>query len=176
MKVKSQRNIPENHPVKQLFRDLTERALIQIRFRDDDILSYLANLLVDFVYLENLYRPDESGRRQEYLFDMLQRANLTEMPEKKARFKHVGDFSLFTLGMFPEHIVRRRNALSANYYTDFGRIGYKAAGELESDSWRVGTFRKLVVEFESCVKSLRWVREYATDPFYQYMFRHFDIV
>lgn len=176
MKVKSHRGIPENHPIKQLFRDLTERALIQTRLRDEDVLSYLANLLVDFVYMENLYRPDESGKRQEYLFDMLQRANETEMPEKKARYKHVGDFSLFTLGMFPEYIVHRRNALSANYYSNFGRIGYKAAGELESDSWRVGTFRKLAAEFESCVKSLRWVREYTTDPFYQVMFRHFDIV
>ncbi len=175
--MKSPRTLPENHPIRQFFRILTERALIQTKFRDDDILFYLANLLVDFVFVENLYRPGrEVQQRGEYLIDMLQRAGETEMPEKKAHYKHVGDFSLFMLGMFPEYIARRRNALSANYYSDFGRIGYKAAADLESDSWRIGTFRKLAGEFESCVTSLHWVREYTTDPFYQYMFRQFNIV
>jgi hypothetical protein len=151
--------------------------LIQTRFRHDDILFYLANLLVDFVFVENMYRPGRGGHeRGEYLIEMLQMAGETEMPEKKACYKHVGDFSLFMLGMFPEYIARRRNALSANYYSNFDRIGYKAAGDLESDSWRIGTFRKLAEGFESCVNSLHWVREYTTDPFYQYMFRHFKIV
>ncbi len=175
--MKSPRSIPENHAIQQLFRSLTERALIQTQFRDDDILFYLAHLLVDFVFVENMYGPGgRNPQHDEYLIDMLQVAGETEMPEKKTHYKHVGDFSLFMLGMFPEYIARRRNALSADYYTDFGRIGYKVAGDLESDSWRIGTFRKLAKEFESCVKSLHWVREYTTDPFYQYMFRQFKIV
>ncbi len=150
--------------------------MIQIRLQDNDILTYLADLLVNFTCIENLYHPAEGGRRHgEYLVDMLLQATEAEMPEKKACYKHVGDFSLFMLGMFPEYIARRRSALPANYYSDFGRIGYKTAGQLESDSWRVGMYRKLVEEFESCVASLHWVREYTTDPFYQYVFEQFKI-
>ena len=150
--------------------------MIQNRLRDSDIHFYLANLLVDFTFVENLYRPGEEGeRRGAYLIDLLQQANETGMPEKKSCYKHIGDFSLFMLGMFPEHIARRRNALPANYYSDFGRIGYKAAGQLESDSSRIGVYRKLAEEFETCVESLHMVREYTTDPFYQYMLNQFNI-
>ncbi len=174
--MKSTKSIPENHPLRQLFRTLTERALIKIELRDTDLLFYLARLLVDFTFVENLHRFTGDGERQgEYLIGLLQQANETEMPDKKTCYKHIGDFSLFMLGMFPEYIARRRSVLSANYYSDFGRIGYKAAGQLESDSWRIETFRKLADEFEPCVESLRRVREYTTDPFYQYMLRQFKI-
>ena len=150
--------------------------MIQNRLRDSDIHFYLANLLVDFTFVENLYRPGEEGERREaYLVDLLQQADETEMPEKKSCYKHIGDFSLFMLGMFPEYIARRRNAPPANYYSDFGRIGYKAAGQLESDSSRIGVYRKLAEEFETCVESLHMVREYTTDPFYQYMLNQFNI-
>ncbi len=139
--------------------------MIQKRLRDNDIHFYLANLLVDFTLLENLYRLGEHDeRRGEYLIDMLQQANETGMPEKKSCYKHVGDFSLFMLGMFPEYIARRRSALPPRYYSDFGRIGYKAAGRLESDSSRMSVYRKLAEEFETCVESLHLVREYTTDP------------
>ncbi len=150
--------------------------MLQNRLRDSDIHFYLGNLLVDFIFIENLYGVSEEGQhRSEYLIDMLQQANEAGMPAKKACYKHVGDFSLFMLGMFPEYITRRGSMLPANYYSDFGRIGYKAAGQLENDSFRVGVFRKLAAEFESCVESLHIVREYTTDPFYQYMLRQFDI-
>ncbi len=175
--MKSTRDIPEDHPLRQLFRSLTERSFIQLRLRDNDLLFYLARLLVEFTFVDNLYRITGGSERQgEYLIDMLQQANETEMPEKKTCYKHVGDFSLFMLGMFPEYIARRKSALSASYYSDFGRIGYKAAGQLESDVRRIDTYRKLADEFEPCVKSLRRVREYTTDPFYQYMLRRFNIV
>jgi hypothetical protein len=168
--------IPDSHPVKQLFRTLTERGLSHADLRDKDILFYLANLLVDFLFVENLYRiRDADDRRLEYLFEMLQQATATEMPVKKTYYKHIGDFSLFTLGMFPESLQRPRRAVSTNYYTDAGRIGYQTAGELESNRWATTVFRKLAGEFDRCVLSLNWVREYTADPFYQYMFREFDI-
>jgi hypothetical protein len=169
-------SIPEAHPVKKLFHDLTGRALGQASLHDKDIHFYLSNLLVDFISIDNLYRTANDGERQsEYLIDMLQQANDVGMPEKKDAYRHVGDFSLYMLGMFPEYIGRRRSALSASYYSDFGRIGYQAAGDLESDSWRIRMYRKLAERFESCVESLHWVREYTTDPFYQYMLREFNI-
>lgn len=170
-------DIPDNHPIKQLFRTLTERGLSQTELRDKDLLFYLANLLVDFLFVENVYRiRDADDRRLEYLVDMLQHATETEMPVKKTYYKHIGDYSLFTLGMFPESLERPRRTVSATYYTDAGRIGYQTAGELESNLWATQVFRKLAGEFDRCVVSLNWVREYTSDPFYQYMFREFDVI
>jgi hypothetical protein len=174
--MKNTNSIPDTHPVKKLFRELTGRALGQASMHDNDLHFYLSNLLVDFTFVENLYRTANDGeRRSEYLIDMLQQANETGMPGKKYAYRHVGDFSLFMLGMFPEYIERRRSVLSANYYSDFGRIGYKAAGQLESDSWQIVTYRKLAERFDGCVESLHWVREYTMDPFYQFMLREFNI-
>ena len=174
--MRSSSEIPEDHPVKQLFRTLTERGLIQADLRDKDLLLYIANLLVDFMFVDNVYRmTDTTGSRLNYLVDMLQQATETEMPVKKTYYKHIGDYSLFILGMFPESLSHGRRAISPSYYADTGRIGYKTAGELESHWWKTMVFRKLADKFEHCVVSLNWVREYTSDPFYQYMLRRFNI-
>lgn len=168
--------IPDSHPIKQLFRTLTERGLLRADLHDHDLLGYLADLLVEFTFTESYYRiTDVAGRRTEYLVDMLQQATETAMPVKKTFYKHIGDYSLFTLGMFPESLARPRRAVSAAYFADAGRIGYQAAGELESNWTSTLVYRKLAGEFDRCVVSLNWVREYTSDPFYQYMLREFRI-
>ena len=37
-------------------------------------------------------------------------------------------------------------------------------------------FRKLSEQFEQCVVGLNWVKLYINDPFYQYMFREFQVI
>jgi hypothetical protein len=173
--MKNAADFPENHPLKQLFRSFTERGLAQASLHDSDLLLYLADLLVDFMFIENLHGiRDEKGNRPEYLIDMIRQAADSEMPQRKAYFKHLGDYSLFMLGMYPEYVVRPRRAFSPAWYEDTGRIGYKVAGELESHSERTMVYRKLSDKFDRCVVSLNWVREYTSDPFYQFMFRRFD--
>ena len=49
------------------------------------------------------------------------------------------------------------------------------ASELEPNVETTVVYRKLAEKYERCVLSLNWVREYTTDPFYQYVFRQFGI-
>lgn len=168
--------LPENHPVKKLFRNLMDRALAQSSLPDQDILLYLSDLLVEFIYIENLYRlRNEKGQRLEYLVDMLQRAEEVERQEKKSYYKHIGDYSLFILGMFPEHVSGGRRMIPHSYYSDTGRRSYLTASQLERDLRCTVVFRKLAEKFERCVLSLNWFRDYTTDPFYQYMLRQFGV-
>jgi hypothetical protein len=168
--------LPENHPLKKIFRTFTERGLAQASIRDQDLLIYLANMLVEFLWIENLYNlRDVEGRRMKSLLDILVQANEAEMPRKRDYYKHLGDYSLFMLGMFPEYITRSRRTLSPSWYKDTGRAGYQIAGDLDENTWRIQVFRKLADKFDYCVISLHWVREYSTDPFYQWMFREFGI-
>ncbi|MEW5978283.1 MAG: hypothetical protein AB1898_21005 [Acidobacteriota bacterium] len=170
----STREIPQRHPVRQMFHTLTERALEQSHLSDQEIHCYLSNLLVEFLYVENLYKvKDETGRRLEYVIDMLSRAEDAGSAEKKEVYKHVGDFSLFILGLFPESLHRRR--INANYYAAQGRRSYRIRWEMENYRSAVVIFRKLSEQFEGCVYSLNWVKSYINDPFYQYMFREFEI-
>lgn len=170
-------DLPENHPVKKLFRKLTDRALTQSSLPDKDILSYLVDLLTEFMYIENLYKlKDEKGRRIEYLIDMLQKAEDAAAHEKKSYYKHIGDYSLFILGMFPENLSYGKRMLPHSYYADTGRRSYLTAGELERNYHNTAVYRKLAEKFERCVLSINWVREYTMDPFYQYMLRQYGVL
>lgn len=168
--------IPENHPVRHLFQKLADRALAQSSLPDLDLHFYLTDLLLDFMRVENLYRlTDEQGRPLLYLVDMFERAGSMSRRQKKACFKQIGDYTLFILGMFPESLSRGRRAIPESYYSEAGRRSYSVAAQLEGDAHATVVYRKLSHKFERCVLSLKWVREYTTDPFYQFMFRQFGL-
>jgi hypothetical protein len=167
--------IPENHPIRTLFRQLTERGMGQLNLHDPDTIQYITNLLTEFVHLENMYRiRDESGRRVQYLFEMLTQAGRMSPTIRRDYYKQVGDLTLFNLGLFPESLTYGHHTVSPDYYAQTGRRSYTMVAEMDSSS-RTRIFRKLSDQFEQCVGGLNWVKVYINDPFYQYMFRHFDI-
>lgn len=172
------KELPQNHPIRGLFRKLTDRALTQSALPDKDILLYLSDLLVEFISTENLYHlTDEEGRRLIYLIDMLEQASQQDARSDRRRYyKHIGDYSLFILGMFPESLESGRRSIPQSYYVDTGRRSYLAASALDPNSEATIVFRKLADKYERCVLSLSWVREYTKDPFYQYMLREYGIM
>jgi hypothetical protein len=107
---------------------------------------------------------------------MLAKAENSTAFDKREIYQHVGDFSLFVLGLFPESLNRGKRCISHSYYADHGRRSYRIRWELENYRSAVAIFGKLSEEFESCVLTLNWVRNYIRDPFYQYMFREFEII
>ncbi len=170
------RKIPENKPIRKVFRSLADRAFDQTALSDGDLLTYLSNMLADFAHVDELYPlRDESGRRVKYLIDMQALPEGTSPRQRKTRHQYIGDYSLFILGMFPESLSYGRVSIPASYYSDTGRRSYLVASELEKKSEQTVVFRKLADKFEHCVVSLNWVREYIRDPFYQYMLRQFGI-
>jgi len=173
----SGKEVPSDHPVRQTFHALTERGSQQSRLSDREIHKYLSNLLVDFIHIDNLYKVrDEHGKRLEYIVDLLQKSDESNELDKKDIYKHVGDFSLFILGLFPESLNHGRRCISLNYYADQGRRSYMILSEMNSLQPPFVIFRKLSEQFESCVHTLNWVRNYISDPFYQYMLREFDSI
>lgn len=169
-------DFPENHPVKTFFRRLAGRALTQSSLSDKDLLLYLTDLLIDFIYIENFYRlKDGRNKRLEYLVDMVQAAVVVPQRKKKAYYKQIGDYTLFILGMFPESLACGRRMLPHSFYADTGRRSYIVASELEADVEITVVLRKVAEKYERCVLSLNWVREYTSDPFFQYMLRQFGV-
>jgi hypothetical protein len=174
---KTRRDIPEDHPIRALFHELTSRGMGQLNFHDRDTIQYLTNLLTDFVHIENMYRiKDESGRRLQYLFDMLAQASEAMSAEvRRDYYKHIGDATLFNLGLFPESLTYGRRTVSPDYYAQTGRRSYTIVAEMGSTPRATVVYRKLSEQFEQCVVGLNWVKTYINDPFYQYMFREFEI-
>jgi len=175
---KTRRDIPEEHPIRRLFLQLTERGMGQLKLHDRDTITYITNLLTEFVHIENMCRiKDETGQRVQYLFDMLARASAEMTPEhRRDYYKHIGDVTLFNLGLFPENLTYGRRSVSPDYYAEAGRRSYTIVAEMDSYAPRHPTvYRKLSAQFEQCVVGLNWVKLYINDPFYQYLFREFDI-
>jgi hypothetical protein len=175
---KTRQDIPEDHPIRQLFLQLTERGMGQLNLHDRDTIQYITNLLTEFIHMENMCRiRDETGRRVQYLFDMLAQASCEMSPDRRRDcYKHVGDLTLFNLGLFPESLTFGRRTVSPDYYAEAGRRSYTIVAEMDACSrWATTVYRKLSAQFEQCVVGLNWVKLYINDPFYQYMFREFDI-
>jgi hypothetical protein len=173
---KTRNLIPDDHPIRALFHELTERGMSQLNFHDPEMIRYITNLLTDFVDADNMYRiRDDNGQRAQYLFEMLTQASNAMSPAmRRDYYKHLGDLTLFNLGLFPESLTHGHHSVSPDYYAEAGRRSYTIVAEMNPPSGpRV--YRKLSERFEQCVVGLNWVRLYINDPFYQYMFRQFDI-
>ena len=174
---KTRHNMCTDHPIRLLFRQLTERGMGQLKLHDPDTIQYITNLLTEFVQMENMYRiKDKTGRRVQYLFDMLTHASHEMAPAiRRDYYKHLGDLTLFNLGLFPENLTYGHRTVSPDYYAETGRRSYTIVAEMHSPQRAPNVYRKLSEQFAQCVGGLNWVKLYINDPFYQYMLREFEI-
>ena len=98
--------ISPHHPLRRLFADLIAKHLSG----DREVAVYVGGVLIDFVHADNLYRIRNSrGKRLEEVGEMLVESNpLLGAPsfdrEREVR-KHIGDYTLFLTGMFPEYVA-----------------------------------------------------------------------
>jgi hypothetical protein len=139
---------------------------------DAELMTYVTGLLVDFSHSDNLYRVrDAQGRRVEYLFDMQLESQRGDAAHARATQKHLGDYALFIVGMFPESLQRRRRAISPSYYVTQGKQAYTTVSEMDSPHPSAALFRKLAAHFETCVCALNVEKDYLRDAFYQYLMR-----
>lgn len=153
------------------FGELVERNFHQVPPVDDwRVVSYIVDLLAEFADVKNLYKVrDAQGRRLEDVGEMLIASNpLLDAPsfdhERQVR-KHIGDFTLFFSGMFPEAIGRwRLNHARLDSFVDFvkaGKESYHIVAQFDQFEYRkvAPLFRQLSDEFEMCVYGLNLVRQ-----------------
>jgi hypothetical protein len=102
----------QDHPLHRLFAELVERHLIRSAgINDIEAARYIAGLLVDFTHVDNLYRVrNAAGKRLEEVGEMLIESNpllggRSFIYEREVR-KHIGDYTLFIAGIFPEYLGR----------------------------------------------------------------------
>jgi hypothetical protein len=82
--------------------------------------------------------------------------------------RQIGDFTLFMMGLFPEHLTRLKSRLVATCadalvdYVKVGKRSYRLVAELPDDAQsgeEVALFRKLSDRFELCVAGVAFIRE-----------------
>lgn len=157
----------------RLFSEVVERTFrVPLELSDPEVTDYVSALLMDFTRAENVYRiRDLKGRAIEDVGEMLLESNpLSKNPvagfdrEREVR-KHVGDFTLFFSGMFPESIRRwRLRRLQVGSWVDYIRAGkesYHVVAAFDQFEYQkvAPTFRKLSDRFEECVYGLHLVKK-----------------
>src|SRR4051794_11062224 len=103
--------IPETHPLQKLFVEMVGRHYAEeIGLRDPQIVAYVAHLLTEFCDAEQLFKiQNAEGRPLRDVGEMMIESNPVYGPapsfdrERQVR-KHIGDYTLFFAGMFPESI------------------------------------------------------------------------
>src|SRR5690349_9403905 len=113
----TRRSIPEGHPIRNLFHTLTVRGFEQTRLRDDETIHYVVDLLTNFVDVKNLRRvKDDSGRELDNIFEIVRRAgDAMSAEERQAFYQHIGDLTLFNLGLYPESLTYGRHTVSPDF-------------------------------------------------------------
>src|SRR5437868_2912299 len=160
----TRRNIPEDHPIRALFQKLTERGFEQLNLHDQETIRYVTNLLTDFVDIQNVRRiRDDSGRVLESTFEVLRQAGEAMSAEvRRDYYRHIGDVTLFNLGLYPGSLSYGRHTVSPDFLAEQGRRSYDIAAAMDR-SPSPNVFRKLSQQFEQCVIGLNWVKVYIND-------------
>src|SRR3954463_12236937 len=105
-----------DHPLRKLFSGLTEQTFMAtLGVADPPLTDYLSELLSRFIAMDAVYRlRDLTGRRLEEVVDMVIEAEAMP-PEGRTRrevHRHIGDFTLFWTGVYPEAVRKLRSALA----------------------------------------------------------------
>jgi len=179
------REISENHPLRLLLRGLTERNLMgKVGLADVEILRYVSDLLTRFAHVDSLYKiRDTRGKRLEDVGEMLLESNPilsnSSLDREREVRKHIGDYTLFFTGMFPESLRRLSSSIRLDYFVDYmkaGKESYRIVSEFNYGEYRESAylFRRLSENFDYCVVGLNFVKadlEALKDPHYQRMKR-----
>ena len=159
---------PEKHPLRRLFSGLTEQTFItDLGVTDTELIDYVSGMLSRFVHVDDIFRLGQ--RRDRPLMevvDMVMEAEGLPLEGRTRRevHRHVGDFTLFWTGLFPEALEKKRTALRKDAFIDYcaqGKRSYFIASTFEeapfTDESRV--LRRLSDDFELCAYGLNRVRK-----------------
>jgi hypothetical protein len=163
--------VPESHPLQKLFVELVGRHYAeQIGIRDPQIVAYVAHLMTEFCDAEQLFKIRNAvGRPLNDVGEMLVESDPVYGPapsfdrERQVR-KHIGDYTLFFAGMFPESInhFRLRRQRVENYvdWVKAGKESYYVVSKFDCFEYTktAPLFANLAQHFEQCVYGLNMVK------------------
>ena len=163
--------IPDSHPLQKFFLELVGRHYAeQIGIRDQQIVGYVAHLLAEFCDAEQLFKiRDMAGKPLSDVGQMLIESNPVFGPapsfdrERQVR-KHIGDYTLFFAGMFPESInhfrLRRQQLETFVDWMKAGKESYYVVSKFEYFEYAkvAPLFANLSRNFEQCVYGLNLVK------------------
>ncbi|MDX1494902.1 MAG: hypothetical protein R3253_12615 [Longimicrobiales bacterium] len=112
---------------------LVRQSMLERGVDDPVAADYVASMLVGFGQSRRAYRiSSDSDEEYGYLVDLMARLRTAGGREAFLIRMHMGNFSLWLSGLFPDFLesrVRRKGAPPISYYERMGSTGYLMASE-----------------------------------------------
>ncbi|HVX13732.1 MAG TPA: hypothetical protein VHC22_21300 [Pirellulales bacterium] len=131
---------------------------------DPPLVDYIATLLTRFVHSDAIYSVrNPTGRRLEEVAEMMLEADERIGNPRREVHRHIGDFTLFWTGVYPEALRRLKSASRFDYFIDYceqGKRAYHIAATIPADdrAEENEVLERLSHDFELCAYGLGEVR------------------
>ncbi len=154
-----------NSAIHRYFAGLAENTFqTQLGVVDPLLIDYLSDLLIRFIRLDAVHNiRGVTGRPLMSVSEMAAEATERLGSAKRELHRHIGDFTLFWAGVFPEALRRRTHDREHQFesYCSFGKQSYLIASTIvtdQEDQPPATVLEKLSGSFELCAYGLREVR------------------
>ncbi len=135
---------------------LVRQALLEGGIESRSVADYVACIVVRFGEERSAYRAERDGEELHYLVDIVMKRDEGDDRRRFLFDTHLGNFSLWLAGLFPQHIEAkewRRGAPPLEYYERMGASGFSRAATA-----REAKDLELVPVFRFVAKRFRRVR------------------
>jgi len=156
------------YPLRHYFAGITEFTFeSRLGVADPPLIDYLSALLTRFVRFDALYTVrDLAGHRLERLGEMWLEADARIGDARRQAHRHIGDFTLFWTGVYPEALRRDRTGAPIsearfNDYCNRGKRAYYIASTIpsEDEAAQPAVLERLSEQFELCAFGLSEARK-----------------
>ncbi|MEM8679336.1 MAG: hypothetical protein AAGF97_08295 [Planctomycetota bacterium] len=150
----------------RFFSGITEFAFqTQLGVADPDLVDYISNMLVRFLHTDTHFQVrDVQGRPLTHVADMLTEAEQRVGTAKRDVHRHIGDYTLFWAGLYPEALgdAEEGNSDYVMHYCQQGKRAYWIASTIDSEGSeskiQPEVLERLSSQFELCAYGLKEVR------------------
>jgi hypothetical protein len=160
------------HPLEAFFQQAVRNSYEgRLGLHDPEVTGYVAHLLCEFSEADKLYKVrDEMGRPVAELERMVRASDpvngtAASFDAERSVRKHIGDYSLFVAGMYPEAVESwrrgRRNQPSLGELIHAGKESYFIVSQFNLFEYEqeAPLFARLSDWFERCILGLTMVRD-----------------
>jgi len=166
-------DITAHHPLRGLFSKLTEMSFLgKLKWTDPPVTGYISNLLVEFAHMDNVLKiRNREGEAVQEVVALLYEAevllNAGSFERERLVRQHIGDYTLFMAGLFPEYLKRLKTGKILHHpdllidYVKVGKKSYRIVSEFAYGDFREAAplFKKLSDNFELCTLGLGYVKQ-----------------
>lgn len=157
--------------LRDMFAAFTEQIFqVDLGIADTRLTDYLTDMLLRFIRFDAIFRFRSTvGRRLEDVAEMILEADQRLGKPRREIYRHIGDFTLFWSGVYPEALSHLQAPDHKDHLLDYleqGKRSYYIASTYQDNPYEneAPVLRRLSDEFELCSVGLQRVRKEWEKP------------